>query len=278
MFIAAISWDRCSPIFRWFRVSIATRAKALNLYEEGLRGLKNRSPGLKSGAGTLVVLWWCESFGPRPQPICRQMGLTLEPVRFTGTNFNDIFDYLEHGTCDAVISGTTITPERSAIVLFSQPYLEFDQGVAVNRLLTPSVSAVAGLHGLTAGIQQGNTSDAVAKRWLAENAIAGIRYYLMTASGPHSTTSRRGASASSSNYFRFVLVGTNPAGVICRLPGANPRKARHRLREKQHHTVPGNGSSGADPANEWKVCPVAGALVSSTTLRKADDLERTTES
>jgi polar amino acid transport system substrate-binding protein len=111
------------------------------------------------------------------QAICGQMGLTLQGLRFTGANFNDIFDSLENGTCDAVISGTTITPERSAIVLFSQPYLEFNQGVAINRLLTPSVSSVAGLHGLTAGIQSGNTSDAVAKRWLAENALAGIRYY-----------------------------------------------------------------------------------------------------
>ena len=111
------------------------------------------------------------------QAICGQMGLILQLVRFTGANFNHIFDYLENGTCDAVISGTTITPERSAMVLFSQPYLEFNQGVAINRLLTPSVSSVAGLRGMTAGIQSGNTSDAVAKRWLAENAIAGIRYY-----------------------------------------------------------------------------------------------------
>jgi len=111
------------------------------------------------------------------QAICGQMGLILQQVRFNGANFNDIFDYLENGTCDAVISGTTITPERSAMVLFSQPYLEFNQGVAINRLLTPSVSSVAGLRGMTAGIQSGNTSDAVAKRWLAENAIAGIRYY-----------------------------------------------------------------------------------------------------
>jgi polar amino acid transport system substrate-binding protein len=111
------------------------------------------------------------------QAICAQMGLVLQLVRFTGANFNNIFDYLANGTCDAIISGTTITPERSAIVLFSQPYLEFNQGVAINRLLTPSVSSIAGLRGLTAGIQSGNTSDAVAKRWLAENAIASIRYY-----------------------------------------------------------------------------------------------------
>ncbi|MGC1783116.1 MAG: ABC transporter substrate-binding protein [Acidobacteriaceae bacterium] len=111
------------------------------------------------------------------QAICTHLGLTLQRVRFQGDNFNDIFDGLEKGTCDAVISGTTITPERSALVLFSQPYLEFNQGVAVNRQHTPNVSSVADLHGLTAGIQSGNTSDAVAKRWLAEGAITGIQYY-----------------------------------------------------------------------------------------------------
>ncbi len=111
------------------------------------------------------------------QAICAQLGLTLQRVRFLGDNFNDIFDGLEKGTCDAVISGTTITPQRSSIVLFSQPYLEFNQGVAVNRRVTPTVNSVAGLHGLTAGIQSGNTSDAVAKRWLAEGSIAGIQYY-----------------------------------------------------------------------------------------------------
>ena len=111
------------------------------------------------------------------QAISTHMGCTLQRVRFLGDNFNDIFDGLENGTCDAVISGTTITPERAALVLFSEPYLEFNQGVAVNRTRTPHVSSVADLHGLTAGIQSGNTSDAVAKRWLAQGAIAGIHYY-----------------------------------------------------------------------------------------------------
>jgi ABC-type amino acid transport substrate-binding protein len=109
--------------------------------------------------------------------ICAQMGLTLQRVRFQGDNFNDIFDGLENGTYDVVISGTTITPDRAALVLFSQPYVEFNQGVAVNRQHTPNVTSVADLRGLTAGIQVGNTSDAVAKRWLADGNIAGIRYY-----------------------------------------------------------------------------------------------------
>jgi ABC-type amino acid transport substrate-binding protein len=109
--------------------------------------------------------------------ICAQLGLALQPEAYTGDDFNGIFDGLAKRTYDAVISGTTITPERAAIVLFSEPYLEFNQGVAVNRQRTPSVSSVADLHGLIAGIQSGNTSDAVARRLKAEGIIADIKYY-----------------------------------------------------------------------------------------------------
>src|SRR5262249_13871357 len=84
--------------------------------------------------------------------ICGQLGLTLRAVAYSGDDFNGIFDGLAKRSCDAVISGTTITPERSAIVLFSQPYLEFNQGIAVNKRRTPAVSSTADMRGLTAGI------------------------------------------------------------------------------------------------------------------------------
>ena len=109
--------------------------------------------------------------------ICAQLRLALQPVRYSGDDFNGIFDGLAKGSCDAVVSGTTITPERAAVALFSQPYLEFNQGIAVNRQLTPNVSSMADLHGLTAGIQSGNTSDVVARWLVAKGLIAGIRYY-----------------------------------------------------------------------------------------------------
>jgi polar amino acid transport system substrate-binding protein len=109
--------------------------------------------------------------------ICKELGLALRPVRYSGDDFNGIFDGLARRSCDAVISGTTITPERAAKVLFSDPYLEFNQGIAVNRQLTPAINSSADLRGLTAGIQSGNTSDAVARRLLAQATIAGIRYY-----------------------------------------------------------------------------------------------------
>jgi ABC-type amino acid transport substrate-binding protein len=109
--------------------------------------------------------------------ICAQLGLALQPVRYSGADFNGIFDGLAKGSYDVVISGTTITSERSAVALFSQPYLEFNQGVAVNRRSTPNVASLGDLRGLTAGIQSGNTSDLVAKRLLADGVIANIQYY-----------------------------------------------------------------------------------------------------
>jgi polar amino acid transport system substrate-binding protein len=106
-----------------------------------------------------------------------RLGLELRPLAFEGADFNAIFDGLRNGACDAVISGTTITPERAAKVRFSQPYLAFDQGIAVNRRVTPNAASFADLRGLTAGIQSGNTSDLVARRLLAQGDIAAIKYY-----------------------------------------------------------------------------------------------------
>jgi len=109
--------------------------------------------------------------------VAGRLSLQLRALPYTGEDFNGIFAALADGTCDAVISGTTITPERAAIARFSKPYLEFNQGIAVNRRRTPHVVAPADLRGLTAGIQKGNTSDIVARRLLAHGDIAAIRYY-----------------------------------------------------------------------------------------------------
>lgn len=109
--------------------------------------------------------------------VCRRLSLELRPLCYDGEDFNDIFNGLARGTCDAVISGITITPDRAAIVRFSRPYLQFNQSILVNRRMTPNVSSTADLRGLTAGIQKGNTSDIVAKRLLAQGDIAAIKYY-----------------------------------------------------------------------------------------------------
>ena len=125
--------------------------------------------------GTLVV----ESAYPDPPFELMEngtaTGFDIELMRAVCTQLG--LEGLAKCACDAVISGTTITPERSATVLFSQPYLEFNQAIAVNRRRTPDIASTADLRGLTAGIQSGNTSDLVARRLLAQGHIAAIRYY-----------------------------------------------------------------------------------------------------
>jgi len=109
--------------------------------------------------------------------ICEQMNLSYQQIQYKGENFNNIFDGLANRSYDVVISGTTITPERSQVALFSKPYLEFSQTIAVNRHKVPKVSWITDFQGLVAGIQKGNTSDYVAKRLLEKGILSDIKYY-----------------------------------------------------------------------------------------------------
>ena len=61
--------------------------------------------------------------------ICEDLGLARYQVEYAGDDFNVIFDGLSGESYDAIISGTKITPEREQVALFSDPYLEFDQGL-----------------------------------------------------------------------------------------------------------------------------------------------------
>jgi polar amino acid transport system substrate-binding protein len=109
--------------------------------------------------------------------ICDDLGLAWHPVEYTGDDFERIFDGLRDGGYDAVISGTTITPERKRVALFSDSYLEFDQGLVVNVERGPRIKTTDDLRGRVVGIQIGNTSDFVARKLLAEGAIGNIKYY-----------------------------------------------------------------------------------------------------
>jgi ABC-type amino acid transport substrate-binding protein len=109
--------------------------------------------------------------------ICQHLGLTYHLVKYRGDDFNGIFAGLTAGTYDVVISGTTITPERRQVALFSEPYLEFNQALVVNQARTPQIRSADALRGQTVAIQMGSTSDIVARRLLADGAIASIQYY-----------------------------------------------------------------------------------------------------
>lgn len=87
--------------------------------------------------------------------IARELGVraTLIESRFDG-----IFPALQNGTFDIVMSAVTITPERSHALLFTDPYIEAGQMIAVQRE-TSGVENPEDLRGRRAGVQLNTTAQ-----------------------------------------------------------------------------------------------------------------------
>jgi len=111
------------------------------------------------------------------QGIAGRLGREWRLVRYTGSDFNGIFAGLNDGSYDCVASGTTITPERQEIADFCAPYAVSGQSLVVDIARHPNVHGIADLKGLVVGVQQGNTSQPVANRLVAENRAAQVRVY-----------------------------------------------------------------------------------------------------
>ena len=111
------------------------------------------------------------------QAIARRIGREWRLVPFAGADFNGIFAGLDNGEYDCIASGTTITPARERIADFCPPYAVSGQSLVVDPSRHPDVHGVAGLKGLVIGVQQGNTSQPVADKLVAEGRAARVRVY-----------------------------------------------------------------------------------------------------
>lgn len=87
--------------------------------------------------------------------IARELNVRPE---FINTPFDAIFPSLQNGSFDVVISSVTITPERSATMLFSDPYLTAGQMIAV-RNGTQGIDKPEDLRGKRVGVQIGTTAQ-----------------------------------------------------------------------------------------------------------------------
>lgn len=105
------------------------------------------------------------------------MGMSVQLVAYDGPDFNGIFDALSSGEYDCVIAGTTVTPERKRKAAFAPSYLISGQSLAVDTERFPRVRSVDDLAGLTIGVQQGNTSQPIAERLVAEGKAGEVRVY-----------------------------------------------------------------------------------------------------
>jgi ABC-type amino acid transport substrate-binding protein len=104
------------------------------------------------------------------QRIAEKLGRTWQLVRYSGSDFNGIFAGLGDGSYDCVASGTTITPGRQEVADFCAPYAVSGQSLVVDVISHPDVHGIADLKGLVIGVQQGNTSQPVADKLVAEHA------------------------------------------------------------------------------------------------------------
>ena len=108
--------------------------------------------------------------------LAEKLGATVEFIPYDGSDFNGIFDGLG-SEYDCVTAGTTVTPDREQKALFVPPYLISGQSLAVDTTRLPHVTSVDDLDGLTIGVQQGNTSQPIAERLVAEGKAAAVRVY-----------------------------------------------------------------------------------------------------
>jgi polar amino acid transport system substrate-binding protein len=111
------------------------------------------------------------------QRIAGKLGRSWQLVRYQGADFNGIFAGLDSGAYDCVASGTTITPERQRMADFCAPYAVSGQSLVVDTSRHPGVHGIADLAGLVIGVQQGNTSQPVADKLVAEHRAARVRVY-----------------------------------------------------------------------------------------------------
>ena len=109
--------------------------------------------------------------------IAAKIGRTWQLVPYTGADFNGIFAGLGDGRYDCVASGTTITPGRQSIADFCAPYCVSGQSLVVDKARHPNVHSIDDLKGLVIGVQQGNTSQPVADKLVAEKRAAGVKVY-----------------------------------------------------------------------------------------------------
>lgn len=89
------------------------------------------------------------------EAVAREVGVR---ARFINASFDGIFPALQNGSFDAVISSVTVTDERKATMLFTEPYYDSGQLIAV-REETQGITAPDDLKGKTAGVQINTTAQ-----------------------------------------------------------------------------------------------------------------------
>jgi polar amino acid transport system substrate-binding protein len=95
-------------------------------------------------------------------------------VKFVNTPWEGIFNALDQGDRDLLVSAITITDERRQTMDFSQPYFDAKQLIAVKSDST--VAKFDDLKTLKVGVQNGTTGDEVVGKLLGKSSTAIKRF------------------------------------------------------------------------------------------------------
>jgi len=95
-------------------------------------------------------------------------------IKFVNTPWEGIFNSLQQGDRDALISSITITDERKQTMDFSSPYFDAQQLIAVKD--TSKVTKFDELKKLKVGVQTGTTGDEVVSKLLGKTNTAVKRF------------------------------------------------------------------------------------------------------
>ncbi len=95
-------------------------------------------------------------------------------VKFVNTPWEGIFNALDQGDRDLLVSAITITDERRQTMDFSQPYFDAKQLIAVKT--DSPVAKFDDLKTLTVGVQNGTTGDEVVGKLLGKSNTAIKRF------------------------------------------------------------------------------------------------------
>lgn len=105
--------------------------------------------------------------------IAKEIGVTLKPVNVA---FDNLFDELNDGKLDLIISSITITTERSKKFEFSKPYFNAGQ-VAVVLSNNNTIKSVSDLKDKRIGVQSGTTSETAAKNLIETGMVVKFADY-----------------------------------------------------------------------------------------------------
>jgi polar amino acid transport system substrate-binding protein len=143
----------------------ATTAAAPKLVKEGVLtvGSDTAFPPFESMNGAVAEGFDVDLAGA----LAKELGYT---VNFTSQKFDTLIPQLNAGgTFDVIMSGMTITPERNQEILFSEPYIDSNQSIAVvkgkfAKLDGNDPAAInTAFTGKIIGVQSGTTGETWAK-------------------------------------------------------------------------------------------------------------------